>query len=240
MAANKKYISSKEIVEMYLKGYSTPQISEALGLSVMAVIRRLRKEHIETRSLEESQWNLKKKVYPEDFKNYDIMYQKYVVEKKSKKDLSIEYNCDPCVIDRVLRKLGIHIRNNSEAKRLIAKSGKNHPNWQGGKTLFCARVREYTQKEYFFSRVFKRDGCRCVICGCSNYSKLQVHHILSFKKIIDQILEENLNLTIENNKEELYQIAIKHPLINSIGNLVTVCSDCHHKIHKGDPRNRKS
>ena len=34
----------------------------------------------------------------------------------SKKELGIRYNCDPCVIDRVLKNLGIKIRNNSESK----------------------------------------------------------------------------------------------------------------------------
>ena len=52
------------------------------------------------------------------------------------------------------------------------------------------------------SKIFERDGNRCVFCGSSN--KLQVHH-LSYKHIYDEI--------------------------NHLDDLLLVCSKCHKMIH---------
>lgn len=44
------------------------------------------------------------------------MYNLYIIQRKSKKDLGVIFNCDPGIFDTVLTKLGIPIRGNSEAK----------------------------------------------------------------------------------------------------------------------------
>lgn len=90
----------------------------------------MKKHTIERRTLSESQWNFKSKEIPEDFSNKEVIERLYLKEGLSKKELGIRYNCDPCVIDRVLKNLGIKIRNNSDKLYEIAVKDKelNNPN----------------------------------------------------------------------------------------------------------------
>ena len=37
----------------------------------------------------------------------------YVTQRLSKKDIGEKYNCDPCVIDKILKEFNIPVRNNS-------------------------------------------------------------------------------------------------------------------------------
>jgi hypothetical protein len=56
-----------------------------------------------------------------------LVYDLYINQKLSKKDLGEKYNCDPDVIDRILHEFKIPVRNNSESK-IGLRIGENHPN----------------------------------------------------------------------------------------------------------------
>lgn len=226
MAAHRKDLNDDIIIAKYLSGESTTEIGKELNTSHRTILLRLKKNNITRRTLVESQWNLKSKTLPEDFSNYEVMYDLYVTQRLSKKDLGIKYNCDPCVIDRVLRNLGIEVRNNSQSK-LGLFSGEIHPNWKGGISTLSQRVREYLTDKHITYEVLKRDNFKCKICGSRR--DLDVHHLISFKYIIDSIIDKYPNLEI--NSQEMYEICIKDPNLNNLNNLITVCSDCHHKIH---------
>ncbi len=47
--------------------------------------------------------NYNNKDFPEDLKSYDIVYNLYINQRLSKKDLSLKYNCSTDVIDRILK-----------------------------------------------------------------------------------------------------------------------------------------
>lgn len=226
MAAHRKDINDNTIIEMYLNGASTTEIGKLLGVTHRTVLLRLKKNNISRRTLSESQWNLKQKEFPEDFSNFEKMYDLYITQRLSKKDLGIAYNCDPCVIDRVLRNLGIEIRNNSQSK-IGLMVGENHPNWKGGISTLSQRVREYLTDKHITSEVLKRDHYKCKICGSKK--DLDVHHLIPFKQIIDRIVDEHPELEI--NSTEMYNICVSDSEINNLNNLITVCSECHHKIH---------
>lgn len=92
---------------------------------------------------------------------------------------------------------------NSKRRELASKrmSGKNHPNWQGGKSYesygggFTPRLREMIRF---------RDGYKCKKCGCpqlENGRTLDVHHK-------------------DRNKKN-----------NDMKNLITLCQSCHVSIH---------
>lgn len=126
MAAHRKDLDDSTIIDLYLQGKSSTEIAKQFGTSHRTILLRLKKHTIERRTLSESQWNFKSKEIPKDFSNKEVMERLYLKEGLSKKELGIRYNCDPCVIDRVLKNLGIKIRNNSESK-VGLMTGDNHP-----------------------------------------------------------------------------------------------------------------
>jgi transposase len=142
MAAHRKDLDDSTIIDLYLQGKSSTEIAKQFGTSHRTILLRLKKHTIERRTLSESQWNFKSKEIPKDFSNKEVMERLYLKEGLSKKELGIRYNCDPCVIDRVLKNLGIKIRNNSESK-VGLMTGDNHPNWKGGISTLSQRIREY-------------------------------------------------------------------------------------------------
>lgn len=228
MAANRKDLNDEVIIDMYLSGKSSTEIARELHTTHRTILLRLRKHTIDRRTLSESQWNFKNKEVPSDFYNKETMETLYVKEGLSKKELGLRYNCDPCVIDRVLKSLGIKVRNNSESKKGL-HTGEDHHNWRGGITSLSARLREYCSNYDLHKEIIKRDGGKCIICGSSN--NLHIHHLIPFKSIVDKIVIQNYPLSPSKDVDALYNIAIKDAELNNTNNLITVCSMCHRRIH---------
>lgn len=55
--------------------------------------------------------------------------------------------------------------------------GKNHYNWQGGKTKKALKILHSFEYKLFRESIFKRDKYTCQICGDSTGGNLQVDHI---------------------------------------------------------------
>lgn len=53
--------------------------------------------------------------------------------------------------------------------------GKNHPSWQGGKTKFSSRIRNWKAYKDWQKEVFERDDYTCQ--DCSSKKELHSHHI---------------------------------------------------------------
>lgn len=217
-----------EICEMYESGMSSPEIAKYFNTSWTTILHHLDRCGIKRRTLSESQWMLNGKIFPEDLKSYDLVYDLYINQKLSKQDLANRYNCDPGVIDRVLKELDIPIRGNSESK-IGLYIGEKHPNWQGGITGLHKRLREafYVQQ---VPKVLARDWYHCQLCGSKEH--LQVHHKIHFTDILHRILNEHPDLDPIVNQNELYDIAMQDKEFNDLDNLVTYCKECHlFKIH---------
>lgn len=217
-----------EICEMYESGMSSPEIAKYFNTSWTTILAHLEHCGVKRRTLTEAQWNYNGKSFPDDLKSYDIVYDLYIVQKLSKKDLAEKYNCDPDVIDRILKNFGIPIRNNSEAK-IGQMTGEKHPNWQGGITGLHKRLREafYVQQ---VPKVLARDWYHCQLCGSKEH--LQVHHKIHFTDILHRILDEHPDLDPIVNQNELYDIAMQDKEFNNLDNLVTYCKECHlFKVH---------
>lgn len=220
--------NDEEICDLYLNGFSTTEIAKEFNTTHSTIIKHLEHCGVIRRTLSESQFLHNNKQFPEDLKSFNIVYDLYINQKMSKKDLGIKYNVDPSVIDRILKYFNIPIRSSSESK-INLMSGPKHPNWKGGVTSLYRRLREFFKVQQV-PKILKRDNYCCTLCGSK--STLHVHHIKPFKDIFYNILENHPELTLKNNSEELYQIAIKDENLCDLNNLITYCKECHfYKIH---------
>lgn len=220
--------NDEKIIELYKEGKSTTEIGKILKISHTSVSKHLKHCDINTRTLSESQYNYHKKDKPNELDSYEIMYDLYITDRLSKKDIAQLLFIDPKTVNNVLLNLGIPVRGNSEAKKGLF-IGKDAGNYKDGRTPLYMRLREYFKK-WQARDVIKRDGYCCQMCGSKKH--LHVHHIVPFKQIFDEILSENPNLNPLDNADELYEIATHDERMNSIDNLITYCKECHlFKVH---------
>lgn len=123
--------NDKQICDLYLEGLTPNEIGHILNISGASIRIHLKHCGIHIRSYVEAQFNSLGKDIPKDLLSYDRVYDLYINQKLSKKDIGLKYNVDPGTIDRILKKFSIHVRTNSEAK-IGHKTGDTHPNWKGG------------------------------------------------------------------------------------------------------------
>lgn len=230
MMSRLQYDDSKdiEIVNLYKSGKSPNEIAAIVGLSRCGVKNHLKHCGVELRDISNGLFSYNGKEFPSELREHETLYEMYVNQKMSKKDIAEALDVAPNVVDRCLKLYNIHIRGDSEAKYGLMV-GENHPNWKGGRTRLYLRLREYF-KVHQIREVLKRDEYKCQMCG--NKSNLQVHHIKHFKDIFEEILLEHNDLNLKDDENELYNIIIKDGRFNDLDNLVTYCRECHlYKVH---------
>ena len=226
---DKTIVNKERLYDLYInQKLSSVEIGKLLNISNRTVLNYLKKYNINRRTLSESQYAKNKKEVPKEFSDYDSMYDLYVTKHMTKEQLGEYFNCGPCVIDRVLKELQIHIRGSSEAK-IGVQVGEAHHNWKGGVSPLELRCRQYYQNN-ISPQIRKRDNYTCQLCGC--HSNLHTHHIKSFSSILNEIIEEHKNLDPLKDVNQLYDIIINDERFTDQNNLITYCKECHlFKIH---------
>lgn len=106
------------------------------------------------------------------------------------------------------------------------RSGAGHPMWNGG---ICSLNQAATHALVSWKKaVLKRDGNECVVCG--NTNNLNVHHLRTYAYIRDFVIRNHPEITIHtfSGKKLIADlIALEHDIKDG----VTLCSECHKKIH---------
>lgn len=225
----KQYDNSRDgiIISMYLDGYSSTEIAKALNSTHITILNHLRHNQVPIRTFVECQFNYLNKEVPKELNSYESLYQLYITQGNSKKDIAKILNIDAGSVDTALRKFNIPIRNNSKSK-IGLKCGEKHPNWKNGITPLHLRLREAFGTQ-LTKQILRRDGFKCTKCGARG--KLHVHHIKHFKDILWEIINENPSLDIQKDADTLYNIIVKDSRFLDPNNLITLCPSCHYKEH---------
>lgn len=219
----------QQICKLYTEDkLSTTEIAKLFNTNHRTILNHLHKNNIYIRNLPEAQFNFHKKELPKEFSNYEIMYDLYVIQHKTKEQLGEYFNCAPHVIDRVLKKLNIHVRDASESK-IGVQVGEEHHNWKGGITPLALRCRQYFN-ENLTPIIRERDNYCCKMCG--THSNLEVHHKKHFNAILQEVLNENSFLDPIKNVNDLYLIIVNDSRFLDQDNLITLCKKCHKMVHK--------
>lgn len=110
--------------------------------------------------------------------------------------------------------------------KFINMSGKNHWNWQAGKTPFTRCVRNFLKSNtMWFKDVLYKDNYVCQRCGSGGY--LEAHHLVPISKIIN-----HYNLFTINEVKQC-------DLLFDIDNGITLCLKCHTWVHSKRNINRE-
>lgn len=220
-----------EVIDMYVnKNMSTRQIGEHFEVNKGAISQILKENGIHIRSMEESRFNY----IPDELNDIDILKQLYIDENKNAAEIArlFEGKVSSKTVREKLKKKNIKLKTLSEAKK-GRQSKENHPNWQGGITELDDMLRRFFHTQ-IAPIAYKRDNNKCQICG--NKKRLHAHHIVYFSTIVHEIWNENpdLDITVPEDKYKLFDIIINDDRFLSIDNLITLCKDCHQKIHSND------
>lgn len=136
----------------------------------------------------------------------------------NKKDIKSK-NCKFCFKNKILKNYTCIVCNNKTNKSKIVKTcskkcnniylknkvkGKNNPNWKGGILNENKKIRSSEEYKIWRNNVFIRDNFQCQDCNKKG-GNLHAHHIKSFSKF------KELRFDINNG--------------------LTLCFDCHKKLH---------
>lgn len=218
----------QEVIKLYLDGTSLNKISKLFSCSRQCVRNVLISNNIKLRTLQEAQFSSNNEEIPKEMFDKEWLSNQHWTLDVSVKDIANSLGIDPGTLRRQMNRLGIKTKSCSESK-VGLMSGTKHPNWQGGRTKLSLLLREWWHINIAI-KASKRDNYTCCLCG-KTHTVLHVHHIERFKTIVDCIIKEHPDLTVENNKLELYNIIIKDKRFTSVDNLITLCKRCHRKIH---------
>ena len=220
-----------DICELYsIVKLSAFNIGKMYNTDHNTIIRVLQRNGVQTRGLSESHLINNSSFNPQLFCDKQFLYESYWVKNMTCKEIGNVVGVNSSTISRQLRRLGIAVKSDSESKvgRMI---GEKHPNWQGGRTPLNALLREYFTIN-ISKRIANRDEFTCQMCG-KTHTILHIHHITPFKEIVDTIIGEHPDLSVEKNEDRglLYDIIVRDVRFLDENNLITLCKECHKKIH---------
>ena len=130
------------------------------------------------------------------------------------------FKVSPIRIKRGVRYCSNECRYEYQIGKNSPMFGKKNPNWKGGVNRLYLQIRKCFEYRQWRSDVFTRDNFICQICGDDKGGNLVAHHIKPFI----EILQKYEITTLED--------AIKCEELWNINNGITLCENCHKKIHK--------
>lgn len=97
------------------------------------------------------------------------------------------------------------------------RSGGNSNFWKGGVTKLSFLVKSSLRYKEWRKYIFNRDNYCCTKCGSAK--KLEVHHIVSFSKIMKEFKKSNDDHSVDS--------AFKYEPFWDYNNGITLCRECY-------------
>lgn len=124
------------------------------------------------------------------------------------------------------------ISNFLKGKPILKARGQNSPHWKGGITSLNKYIRKNLESKEWRKIVFERDNYTCQECFIRG-GELHPHHKKSFSQILNEFLQTYSQFSPLEDKETLVRLAITYQPFWDVDNGITLCKECHKKIHKG-------
>ncbi len=126
----------------------------------------------------------------------------------------------------------ISLANKGKNNGMFNKRGILSPTWIDGRTSLKRMIRKLPEYSNWRKEIYKRDNYTCQECFKIG-NKLEVHHIKSFKKIIDDFLLTYSQFSSIDDKETLLRLTISYEPFWNIDNWQTLCNEFHDikKLH---------
>lgn len=206
-----KNLPKELLYQLYVAERKTlREISKKINANEITIRKYMRKHGIKTRDTNyENSLLYKHGLTESEFKRK--LEKEYLIDKVSINKLGLKYNVSHVIIKRYLDKFGIPTRSHKKANK-INNSGKNNPNWNGGKRSHSEGYIQILKKGHP-----QADGCGYVYehrlvmekhLGRYLHSEEHIHHINGIKT--DNRLEnlmvlspsEHMKLHHEQRKKE--------------------------------------
>lgn len=216
-----------EWIDLYInKHLSALQIAKMYGTYHTTVINHLQRNGIQTRTMQTAQRTVNGNYYMHpDLMNPNALMDLHYNYHYSLSVIADIYRCDINVVKSCFNNLGIKTFGARTASSAPPAIYKDH-NFESSVTM---RAR-YLCDKYLNPVVLYRDGYKCRLCGSAE--NLEVHHsIFPLPQIIYICADMHPEYSISDNIDELLEILKRDPLFNDLDNMVSLCSDCHHKVH---------
>jgi hypothetical protein len=104
--------------------------------------------------------------------------------------------------------------------------GKDHPHWKGGITPYYSLLRCLDEYKKWRMDCLKRDWFRCQ--ECFTKKNLEVHHLVSFQKLLNNFLQKYNMFSPIDDRETLIKLSTTYEPFWDISNGQTLC-ETHHK-----------
>lgn len=124
-----------------------------------------------------------------------------------------------------------HKKKIGETNKLVSHPfGKDHPRWKGGITPFYNILRTLEEYNKWRMDCLRRDWFKCKICDSKKH--LEVHHKKSFKKLVNEFLQQYNQFSIIDDRETLTRLAMTYVPFWDIDNGETLCAKCHKSLRR--------
>jgi len=157
-----------------------------------------------------------------------IRCQSCAGKERFKNNIKKKYFCKDC---------GTETKNRySKYCRFCCHDGNRNGNWKNGLSTLSLRIRTSEKNKKWLNNILKRDNYTCKKCN-QRGGDLEVHHIKSFTRLINEFLKEYNQFSPYKDKEKLVRLAMNYNKFWNLDNGITLCCKCHKNTFnlKGKP-----